>query len=716
MLAAATVTGQFVAGKALRDTLFLTSLDVTSLPAMLMVTSAVSLLLVAINSRFSRVVAPARLVPVSFFLSGILFLLEWFFRAAAPTASAVVLYLHISAAGPLLASGFWLISSERFDPHTAKRRFGQMAGAGTLGGLICAVVAERAAAWFGAPSILPALAVLQFTSGFLTRRLAIGSPAAMHVEAPAAQDAPTRSGLRVIFEAPYLRNLAALVLLGTTGAALVDYLFKAQAVETFGRGDHLLRFFAIYYAGTSIVTFVLQTSSTHAVLEHLGLGATASTPSVALMLGSIGGLFAPGFGSLLVARGGESILRSSLFRAGYELFYTPIPAAEKRAAKSLIDVAFDRLGDATGGALVRIALVMVPAAHTPAILSIAVVCSLGAIIAASRLNRGYVGTLQSSLELRSGLSESGSGPAPRTTRALMRTLLRREALASTSTHPVMTLSEPPDPVLHDIAELRSRDRLRVVRVLGRDEGLTPALVPHAIPLLAWDQVAEHATFALQKIVEEHVGQFVDAMLDPNQDFAVRRRLARAFSVGVSQRAVDGLMLALDDLRFAVRREAGRSLLAIVERNPMVHISRDQMLAIVLKEVTVGRPVWEGRRVLDMPKSDSPIDVFVRDRAGESLGHVFTLLSLVLPREPIQLAFRGLQTDDEHLRGTALEYLDSVLPGAIKQRLWPFLEQRPARAVSKSREEAIAALLRSNESIEINLEELRKRMGVASATS
>src|SRR3954447_12484973 len=485
MLAAATVTGQFVAGKALRDTLFLTSLDVTSLPAMLMVTSGVSLLLVAINSRFSRVIAPARLVPVTFFLSGILFLLEWLFRAAAPTASAVILYLHISAAGPLRPSGLWLISSERFDPRTAKRRFGQMAGAGTPGGLITAIIAERAAAWFGAPSILPALAVLQFTSGFLIRRLAIGSPATMQVEATAAQIAPTRSGLRVIFEAPYLRNLAALVLLGTTGAALVDYLFKAQAVETFGRGDHLLRFFAIYYAGTSIVTFVLQTSSTHAVLERYGFGATASTPSLALLLGSIGGLFAPGFGSLLVARGGESILRSSLFRAGYELFYTPMPSAEKRVAKSLIDVAFDRLGDATGGALVRGALVLVPAGHTPVILSAAVICSLGAIIAASRLNRGYVGSLQSSLELRSGLSESGSGPAPRTTRALMRTLLRREALESPSTHPLMNASEHADQVIHDIAELRSRDRLRVVSVLGRDEGLSPALVPHVIPLLAW---------------------------------------------------------------------------------------------------------------------------------------------------------------------------------------------------------------------------------------
>ncbi|MGC4080891.1 MAG: hypothetical protein QM736_01915, partial [Vicinamibacterales bacterium] len=77
MLCAATVTGQFVAGKALRDTLFLTSLDVTSLPAMLMGTSAASLLLVALNSRLASRVAPAALVPASFLVSGALYLLEW---------------------------------------------------------------------------------------------------------------------------------------------------------------------------------------------------------------------------------------------------------------------------------------------------------------------------------------------------------------------------------------------------------------------------------------------------------------------------------------------------------------------------------------------------------------------------------------------------------------------------------------------------------------
>jgi hypothetical protein len=194
-----------------------------------------------------------------------------------------------------------------------------------------------------------------------------------------------------------MRYLALLVLLGTTSAALLDYLFKLEAVRTFGRGDNLLRFFAIYYAATSLITFVVQMSSSRFVLERFGLAMTTSTPSFALLAGSVGGLLAPGLSSMVAARGGETVFRGSLFRAGYELFYTPIPAAEKRAAKSIIDVAFARLGDALGGGMVRAVLLVAPAAQYSAILGLGIACSAGAIAAASRLNRGYIKTLEKSL-------------------------------------------------------------------------------------------------------------------------------------------------------------------------------------------------------------------------------------------------------------------------------------------------------------------------------
>ena len=45
-------------------------------------------------------------------------------------------------------------------------------------------------------------------------------------------------------------------------------------------------------------------------------------------------------------------LRGSIFRAGYELFYTPLPEAAKRAAKSAVDVGADCFGKGAGAALI----------------------------------------------------------------------------------------------------------------------------------------------------------------------------------------------------------------------------------------------------------------------------------------------------------------------------------------------------------------------------
>jgi hypothetical protein len=89
--------------------------------------------------------------------------------------------------------------------------------------------------------------------------------------------------------------------------------------------------------------------------------------------------------------------------------------------------------------------------------------------------------------------------------------------------------------------------------------------------------------------------------------------------------------------------------------------------------------------------------------------------LALPREPLQIAFRSLQTDDEQLRGTALEYLEGVLPASIRRRIWPFLEIAPAGGSSRPRHEVIAELLQSHHSVVLNLESLRQR-GVRSVDS
>jgi hypothetical protein len=732
MVCSGVVTAQFIAGKATRDALYLANHDVTSLPAMVIVTSLVSILLVVGSSKGLKTIAPADFVPLAFASSAVLLVAEWALLRAAPKIASQLIYLQISGVGPMLGSGFWLIASDRFDPRTAKLYYGRIAGAGTLGGLLGGVVSERVAASLDSSAMLPILAVTNLAAAWLIRRLAPSERGHRHTEpadiSPELSSSPPRSGLRVLANARYLGSLAVLVLLGTTGAALIDYVFKLQAVSTFGRGEALLRFFAIYYAATSLLTFVVQISLSRVSLARLGLAINAATPSMALLMGTTGALAIPGLPAMVTARGGESVLRGSLFRAGYEIFYTPIPSSEKRSAKSLIDVGFDRLGDAVGGGLVRLALLLAPGYQIRTILYLAIVCAGCGLVVASRLHRGYIQALERSLVNR-GLELELSEAEDATTRtAMLRTLTTiqmpaksrrllesRSAKTDTPTRALSSTGSAPelDEDMRAIVALKSRDRERVRRVLDSDRGLPAVLIPHVIPLLAWDPVAQDAADALRRVAEERIGELIDALIDPNQDFAVRRRLARVFSTCVSQRAADGAMLGLDDQRFEVRFQCARSLVAIVEKNPRIRVDRDRIFEVVRRETAVGRPVWEGQRLLSLLEDQHEhvfVDEFVKDRASRSLAHVFTLLSLALPPEPLRIAFRGLHTDDPKLRGTALEYLEGVLPPRIREQLWPFLEDRRPGATrpTRPRDEILADLLRSNESIMINLEELQRR--------
>ena len=733
MVCAAAVSAQFIAGKATRDALFLANLDVTSLPAMVVATAAFSIVLVAISSRILRSVSPATFVPMTFVVSAALFMGSWMLSSTAPVLTAQAVYLQISGLGPMLGSGFWLIATERFDPHTAKQHFGRIAGVATLAGLGGALIAERVAALYGVTMMLPVLAALNLLCAWQIRNLVdrqsgqaqksshAGSAekrtgmAAMERDLELAAESPG-SGLHALAKRPYLQNLAALVLLGTIGATLTDYVFKVEAVETFGRGETLLRFFAVYYAATSVLAFAVQTTAGTLALEKLGLALTTATPHIALCAGGLGAMLFPGLPGVVAARGGESVFRGSLFRTGYEIFYTPVPAAEKRAAKSIIDVGFDRLGDAIGGGLIRLLLMLPAARHYTAILGTAVASALLALVVARRLNRGYIETLERSLLNRAVELDLANVEDITTRTAVMRTLqmtttTSAELPPAVATHSATVTALPSlDPEVQEIVALRSRNRERVLRVLRDDEDLPASLVPHVITLLAWDGVAEDAVRALRRVAEDRVGQLTDALLDPNQSFAVRRRLARVFSICVSQRAVDALLLGLDDTRFEVRFQCGRSLSAIAEKNRFVKVDRERIFDVVRREVTVSRPVWQSHRLLDAIADDKAtfVDEFIKDRAGQSLAHVFILLSLVLQAAPLQIAYRGLHTNDPGLRGTALEYLEGVLPADIRERLWPFLGTQNQAGGPRAREEILADLMRSNESIVMNLEELRRR--------
>ncbi len=418
-------------------------------------------------------------------------------------------------------------------------------------------------------------------------------------------------------------------------------------------------------------------------------------------------------------------------RGGSELLYNPIPVAEKRATKAIIDVGFDRLGDLVGAGLVLLVLALHVGWTTAALLALVVAFALATLALVARLSHGYVASLEAGLVAEAEGLESvelpdwtgartlygtGSGVAvgPVHPGAEPRTTGPGDATAQASRPRAGT--GPPGADATPLDDLRSGDPARVRAVLARTPALDPVLVPEAIGLLAWDEVARDAILALRRVSQADPGPLVDALLDPGTGFTVRRRLPAALAGCTASRAVEGLIEGLRDGRFEVRYRCGRVLARMRASDPGWRIEPDLVFDIVRREARVERSMWNSRRLLeqmeDTPEAQAPFDAVVRERAGRSLEHVFTLLALVLPVEPLGIAFRGLQTGDPALRGLALEYLDSVLPDAVKAVLWKHLEERAPEAgmpvTRRQREAVLEALMRSHVSIEAALERARHR--------
>jgi len=93
------------------------------------------------------------------------------------------------------------------------------------------------------------------------------------------------------------------------------------------------------------------------------------------------------------------------------------------------------------------------------------------------------------------------------------------------------------------------------------------------------------------------------------------------------------------------------------------------------------------------------DAGSRTPVERGLSHVFALLSLVIEREPLQIAYWAVLADDAALRGTALEYLENVLPEDVRRVLWPYVGTRPSPpAPSRTRQHLVQDLMRSSESL------------------
>lgn len=716
MLCALLLVSAHVAGKAVRDALFLSHFPVRDLPQMMIAASAASLLAAIGVSRFLSRLEPARVVPFAMLVSGALLFGEWVLVRHAPGLGAIAVYLHLAALSLVLFSGFWSIVNERFDPYTAKGVVARAGAAGCLGGILGGVVAMQLAPRVGAPTLLPVFAVLHVAAAAAT--FALGGAAARGQAGPSAE--PGGSGLRALITSPLLVQMALLVVLVHATEQLVDYVFKATADAAFPDEASLVRFFAIFYTAANALAFVLQSVLGPRALRTLGVGGTLALLPAAVALASSGAALFQRIATVSLARAANNVMGTSFFKAGIELLWTPVAAETKRPAKIYVDVGASGLGDLAGSGLVLLLVAGIAGLPLELLLALAALLSMGSLLLVARLHRGYVAQLEENL--RSGALTLDSGEirdatTQRTLAATRLTIDRAELMArireldSRDRAPTRTASDAGDAsaasfaptartLVDRVADLASGEPERARRALGESRG-TIELASFAIPLLARHGLGDDACAYLRDLAPRIVGQLADALLDPRSEVLIRRRVPRALDAAPGRRAMDALLRGLEDEDFEVRLECARAAARIADADRELRATPDAVLAIVERELDASDRAWEqrGRRRRDAVEAPAILDAADLPRIDRSMEMLFSVLAIAWGRELMGSTLRALHSDEPALRGTALEYLQSSLPEKLRSVLVSRLPGGDTAHRTQRRSEELAdALLQSSASL------------------
>jgi hypothetical protein len=676
MLTAALAIAHQVAGKSLREGLFLSTFKVQDLPKMMLASALCAIPIVLVVSRLMTRHGPDRTTPLLFVVSAVLSVVEYLLLPVAAHAIALTVYLHVSIGGALMVSAFWSLVNERLDPHTMKRSVGRITAGATLGGLLGGAAMERGAHWFDARSTLLLVAVICLLSAAASQRLAATE---------STSSGPASRVQNPVKFTKYLWTLALLVSSTAAASAFADFALKQAAQARFGSAESLVRFFAVFYTVGSLLSFVLQAFVSRPLFDTLGLGGTlAVSPALGVGLGAFASL-SPSFWSMGALRGADMALGPSLFRSAFEPLFTPLPSATKRATKSLIDVVFDKGGDAAASLAILLVSFGSPLLIERVPLLLSTFAFALALLLSLRARQGYVAELESSLRAGTVSVEAVEveDPAARltlsaTTLGIDRDKLRAEierARAERAARAESGATLPTD---------AERERLvREVRtLLGQDAGalrsllsgpaLDQRLAAFVVPHLASDHLAKPALAALRNMGQDVVGLLADVMLSSAQPVAVRRRVPHVLRGLRGPRVVSALTRALGAEALEVRFRAALALAEVTQDERELLPDSKEVFALALAELERG--------ALSQDASD----------------HVFALLSLSLTRGSMELVRQGLRTEDRKLRGTALEYLESLLPDAVRAPLVEALAERaePRGDLSRTETQLLDELKRS----------------------
>jgi AAA family ATP:ADP antiporter len=256
---------------------------------------------------------------------------------------------------------FWSYANDLYDRGTGERLFSVIAIGAVLGSPVGSAIAARLFA-----AGVPPFEMLHVAAALLLVHLGLYGIVELRerrtLRVPDAPLPPGPSGFGLVLRSPFLRLLAALLVIlnvvNTVGEyilsrAVVDAARLASAVDPrVDIGAYIGVFYGRYFFLVNVVTVVLQAFVVSRVVKHLGMkGVLLALPLVAF---GAYGLVSAGAGLAVIrlAKAAENSVDYSLMNTGKQMLWLPTAREEKYKAKQAIDTFFVRAGDVLAAGVV----------------------------------------------------------------------------------------------------------------------------------------------------------------------------------------------------------------------------------------------------------------------------------------------------------------------------------------------------------------------------
>ena len=392
-----------VASKAARDALFLDRYRAIDLPY---VDIAIAVLVGVAASAYIRVghrlnLRNLQVGSLVFFAANALVFWSWsIFASQESGVLFVAIYLWVGVFSVLAPSQVWTLANHVMTTREAKRSFGFIGSGAILGWIVGGLGTRAGVSRFGTENMLALVALSLLLCAAIVMWIWRERPSYIGNDMPASgherQTFPLWSSFRLVRGSPYLRAIAALVIISAVTTTVAGWQFKAIAKAAVPDTDDLAMFFGTFNMIAGLMSLVLQLLLTGRVLRTLGVGPALFIVPSAMLLGSTGVLVLGSIVAAAALKASDQVLRYSIDKATVELLYLPVPSAHTFRVKSFIDTVVYRAGDATGGLLVLLFAAVV--GWSPAQVSIVGIVLVSAwMVAAFVARRQYIENLRESI-------------------------------------------------------------------------------------------------------------------------------------------------------------------------------------------------------------------------------------------------------------------------------------------------------------------------------